>query len=147
MKLSDSHKIPQEKWDFKISDVLITAWSRVQVLPGPPQKSQAFWLGNFCFGGPRQGLNKAAECSEGNQSPSGALVSLRVPISRNVCRDACCLGIFWWRAKAGLEQHRPVSFGLLSQNCQPGAERNAGTLQKGRSGGAQRFQKGLKELR
>ena len=27
MKLSDSHKISQEKWDFKISDVLITAWS------------------------------------------------------------------------------------------------------------------------
>ena len=25
MKLSDSHKISQEKWDFKISDVLITA--------------------------------------------------------------------------------------------------------------------------
>ncbi len=35
MELSDSHKIPQEKRDFKISDVLITAWSRVQVLPGP----------------------------------------------------------------------------------------------------------------
>ena len=25
MELSDSHKISQEKWDFKISDVLITA--------------------------------------------------------------------------------------------------------------------------
>jgi len=39
MKLSDSHKISQEKWDFKISDVLITAWSRVQVLAGPPYSS------------------------------------------------------------------------------------------------------------
>ena len=39
MELSDSHKIPQEKWDFKISDVLITAWSRVQVLAGPPYSS------------------------------------------------------------------------------------------------------------
>ena len=39
MKLSDSHKIPQEKWDFKIIDVLITAWSRVQVLAGPPYSS------------------------------------------------------------------------------------------------------------
>jgi len=38
MKLSDSHKISQEKWDFKISDVLITAWSRVQVLAGPYKK-------------------------------------------------------------------------------------------------------------
>ena len=27
MELSDSHKIPQEKRDFKISDILITAWS------------------------------------------------------------------------------------------------------------------------
>ena len=40
MELSDSHKIPQEKWDFKISDVLITAWSRVQVLPGPYKKAR-----------------------------------------------------------------------------------------------------------
>jgi len=39
MELSDSHKISQEKRDFKISDVLITAWSRVQVLPGPYEKS------------------------------------------------------------------------------------------------------------
>jgi hypothetical protein len=40
MKLSDSHKIPQEKWDFKIIDVLITAWSRVQVLAGPLKKHE-----------------------------------------------------------------------------------------------------------
>ena len=39
MELSDSHKISQEKRDFKISDVLITAWSRVQVLAGPPYSS------------------------------------------------------------------------------------------------------------
>ena len=38
MELSDSHKISQEKRDFKIIDVLITAWSRVQVLDGPPKK-------------------------------------------------------------------------------------------------------------
>jgi hypothetical protein len=38
MELSDSHKISQEKRDFKISDVLITGLSRVQVLPGPPNK-------------------------------------------------------------------------------------------------------------
>ena len=35
MELSDSHKISQEKRDFKISDVLITGLSRVRVLPGP----------------------------------------------------------------------------------------------------------------
>ena len=39
MELSDSHKISQEKRDFKISNVLITAWSRVQVLAGPPYSS------------------------------------------------------------------------------------------------------------
>ena len=44
MKLSDSHRISQEKWDFKISDVLITAWSRVQVLPGPSKKHEGFGL-------------------------------------------------------------------------------------------------------
>ena len=44
MKLSDSHKIPQEKWDFKIIDVLITAWSRVQVLAGPPKKHEILRL-------------------------------------------------------------------------------------------------------
>ena len=38
MELSNSHKISQEKRDFKISDVLITGLSRVQVLPGPPLK-------------------------------------------------------------------------------------------------------------
>ena len=50
MKLSDSHKIPQEKWDFKISDVLITAWSRVQVLPGPYEKRHPFGC-LFCISG------------------------------------------------------------------------------------------------
>ena len=44
MKLSDSHKIPQEKRDFKMSDVLITAWSRVQVLAGPPKKHEILRL-------------------------------------------------------------------------------------------------------
>ena len=47
MKLSDSYKIPQEKRDFKISDVLITAWSRVQVLAGPPKKHEGFGLRAF----------------------------------------------------------------------------------------------------
>ncbi len=49
MELSDSHKISQEKRDFKMSDVLITAWSRVQVLPGPPQNSLDVRLGSFCL--------------------------------------------------------------------------------------------------
>lgn len=48
MELSDSHKISQEKRDFKISDVLITAWSRVQVLAGPPKKHEIL-LSCFSF--------------------------------------------------------------------------------------------------
>jgi hypothetical protein len=31
--------VAQEKRDFKIFVILITAWSRVQVLDGPPKKS------------------------------------------------------------------------------------------------------------
>ena len=38
MELSDGYKISQEKRNFKISDVLITAWSRAQVLAGPYKK-------------------------------------------------------------------------------------------------------------
>ena len=49
MKLSDSHKISQEKRDFKISDVLITAWSRVQVLAGPCKKARRFRPSCFFF--------------------------------------------------------------------------------------------------
>ena len=44
MELSDGYKISQEKWDFKMSDVLITAWSRVQVLAGPPKKHEILRL-------------------------------------------------------------------------------------------------------
>ena len=39
MKLSDRHKISQEKRNFKITAFLITGLSRVQVLPGPPNSS------------------------------------------------------------------------------------------------------------
>ena len=44
MKLSDRHKISQEKRNFKITAFLITAWSRVQVLAGPPKKHEGFGL-------------------------------------------------------------------------------------------------------
>ena len=39
MELSDSHKISQEKRDFKISDVLITAGVGVRAPHGPPYSS------------------------------------------------------------------------------------------------------------
>ena len=49
IELSDSHKISQEKRNFKISDVLITAWSRVQVLAGPCKKARRFRPSCFFF--------------------------------------------------------------------------------------------------
>ena len=33
--------VAQEKRDFKIFVILITDWSRVQLLPGPPKKGRA----------------------------------------------------------------------------------------------------------
>lgn len=76
MELSDNHKISQEKRNFKISDVLITAWSRVQVLAGPPKKHEGSGLrasfllihtvlcssGRFCLPPLRQILLSAANC-------------------------------------------------------------------------------------
>ena len=79
MKLSDSHKISQEKQDFKISDVLITAWSRVQVLPGPPKKHEGFGLRASFL------LIRTVPCSSGCESLCAACH-----------RPACRLqGLYW----------------------------------------------------
>ena len=43
----------------------------------------------FCFGGRYRTRTARAERSEGNQSPSGALISARFPTPRNVYRDDC----------------------------------------------------------
>ena len=62
---------------------------------GHPTKKSADALHQriFLFGGrARWGSNKAAltRQRQANQQPSGLLVSLRVPISRNVYQDKCC---------------------------------------------------------
>ena len=46
-------------------------------------------VGSFCFGGRYRTRTARAERSEGNQSPSGALISARFPTPRNVYRDDC----------------------------------------------------------
>ena len=48
--------------------------------------------GFFIWRGAQWGSNKAAltHQRQSNQQPSGLLVSLRVPISRNVYQDKCC---------------------------------------------------------
>ena len=88
MELSDSHKILQEKRDFKIIDVLITAWSRVQVLPGPSQKEPRLRLGFFLLFR-ASGLEEARPPAGGNRQPSGLSVSARVPTARNVYQESC----------------------------------------------------------
>ena len=62
---------------------------------GHPTKKSADALHRriFLFGwGAQWGSNKAAltHQRQSNQQPSGLLVSLRVPISRNVYQDKCC---------------------------------------------------------
>ncbi len=88
MELSNSHKISQEKRDFKISDVLITAWSRVQVLAGPPQKRAPIGVLFFVAS---QDLNKAATRSDASKAPVGlylACGSQRIGMSKGVgCRS------------------------------------------------------------
>ena len=69
----------------------------------------------FLFGGHAQwDENKAAltRQRQSNQQPSGLLVSLRVPISRNVYQDKCCadalhrrIFLFGGGIPVGLEQH------------------------------------------
>ncbi len=88
MELSNSHKISQEKRDFKISDVLITAWSRVQVLAGPSQKRAPIGVLFFVAS---QDLNKAATRSDASKAPVGlylACGSQRIGMSNGVgCRS------------------------------------------------------------
>ena len=88
MELSNSHKISQEKRDFKISDVLITAWTRVQVLACPLQKSDT---NRVLFFVASQDLNKAATRSDASKAPVGlylACGSQRIGMSKGVgCRS------------------------------------------------------------
>ena len=46
-------------------------------------------VGSFCFGGRYRTRTARAERSEGNQSPSGALISARFPTARNVYQERC----------------------------------------------------------
>ena len=90
MELSDSHKISQEKRDFKISDVLITAWSRVQVLAGPERKGTPRGAFSLYSGPP--GLEQHGTAMGGaNNSPVGCCLvrgSQRIGMSKSVgCRS------------------------------------------------------------
>ena len=67
-------------------------------------------VGSFCFGGRYRTRTARAERSEGNQSPSGALISARFPTPRNVyqerCRQTIRSGDFFRGGGTGLEQQR-----------------------------------------
>ena len=58
--------------------------------------------GDFFRGGWYRARTARAERSEGNQSPSGALISARFPTPRNVYRDDCRFVV----SGTGLEQQR-----------------------------------------
>lgn len=91
--------VAQEKRDFKIFVILITAWSRVQILPGPPKKDvQTLVCASiFIFLGHQSGRWVRREfCSSGcgwNPAASGkpacrwqGCAWLRVP---GLCRNRC----------------------------------------------------------
>ena len=63
---------------------------------------QAKRSGDFFRGGRYRTRTARAERSEGNQSPSGALISARFPTARNVYRDDCRFVV----DGTGLEQQR-----------------------------------------
>ena len=70
---------------------LITAWSRVQVLAGPPQKSSDFRLRIFCLVAVQDSNRAALTTPVGRVSnqPSGLLLSPRFPTPRNVYQERC----------------------------------------------------------
>ena len=79
-------------------------WTMLHHIPRP------FGLGIFC-GGRYRTRTARAERSEGNQSPSRALISARFPTRRNVyqerCRQTIRSGDFFVVDGTGLEQHVP----------------------------------------
>lgn len=54
--------VAQEKRDFKIFVILITAWSRVQILPGPPKRTCKRWFARpFLFFGVIRAVDGSVE--------------------------------------------------------------------------------------
>ena len=95
-----------------------------------------------------QDSNSTAERSEGNQSPSGALISPRFPAARNVYQERCRpfgQGLFsWWRyrtrtaaeATAACGGNREPRLGPrsdFSKPCQGAAEKSANATRTGTS--------------
>ena len=90
-ELRDSHKILQEKRDFKMSGILITAWSRVQVLPGPPSPYEKRHLAMRClFSSSEHPSRSHGNAAQGRcrstKSPMSAKTSARFVSTRSSCR-------------------------------------------------------------
>ena len=107
-------------------------------------------VGSFCFGGRYRTRTARAERSEGNQSPSGALISARFPTPRNVyqerCRQTIRSGDFfrggWYRTRTAAEAtaacggNREPRLGQrsdFSKPCQGAAEKSANATRTGAS--------------
>ena len=107
-------------------------------------------VGSFCFGGRYRTRTARAERSEGNQSPSGALISARFPTPRNVyqerCRQTIRSGDFFrggrYRTRTAAEAtaacggNREPRLGQrsdFSKPCQGAAEKSANATRTGAS--------------
>ena len=107
-------------------------------------------VGSFCFGGRYRTRTARAERSEGNQSPSGALISARFPTARNVyqerCRQTIWSGDFFrggrYRTRTAAEAtaacggNREPRLGPrsdFSKPCQGAAEKSANATRTGAS--------------
>ena len=112
--------------------------------------ARPFGLGAFFRGGRYRTRTARAERSEGNQSPSGALISARFPTPRNVYQERCRQtirpgGFFsWWRyrtrtaaeATAACGGNREPRLGQrsdFSKPCQGAAEKSANATRTGAS--------------
>jgi len=91
--------VAQEKRDFKIFVILITAWSRVQILPGPPKRTCKRWFARpFLFFGVIRAVDGSVE-SFAHLAADGILpllVNLRVDSQGcawlrvpGLCRNRC----------------------------------------------------------
>ena len=116
--------------------------------PNPSPIGNRF--GFFLFGGRYRTRTARAERCEGNQSPSGALISARFPTPRNVyqerCRQTIRSGDFfrggWYRTRTAAEAtaacggNREPRLGQrsdFSKPCQGAAEKSANATHTGTS--------------
>ena len=91
LRTQNETAVHSEKRDFKISDVLITAWSRVQILPGPPSPHEKRHLAMRClFSSSEHPSRSHGNAAQGRcrstKLPMSAKTSARFVSTRSSCR-------------------------------------------------------------